>query len=454
MKRVRRMLWALGLFSAAVQAQTVNLQQATEMALNTDPRIEEQRANVAAAQALIQRVEGEGGIRASVNMYAALAPRAQNGIFTNGTNTCLAGQDCTLRAGGNTINDGITVTSGITASIIKPLYTFGKLSNYKTAAQFNKQVKADQVALAKGETWLTVRRAYYGYLTARDTRRFLTGVRNQLAESEQPLKKRADAGNGSMRDVYALENGLGQLDRYIAESEGVEKIALDGLKTMIGVPIHDSLTVADDHIEPVASPDGSLQKYANQALLDRPEMHMAESGLSAMRSYVEARKAERYPDIYAGVVASAEFTPGRDQINNPYIYDPLNQALVTPVLGIKWDFNPGVISANVSGAEAEMRGVVAKAQLAQVGIPYQVAEAYHSMHALKTEITALDQARVAAKRWMISSFLDFQAGIIDGGKLAEAVKANTATQVDYLRAVNDYNMQVAQLKIATGDYPQ
>lgn len=454
MKRVRRLFWALSMISAAAQAQTVNLQQATEMALNTDPRIEEQRANVAAAQALIQRVEGEGGIRASVNMYAALAPRAQNGIFTNGTNTCLAGQDCTLRAGGNTINDGITVTSGITASIIKPLYTFGKLSNYKTAAQYNKQVKADQVALAKGDTWLTVRRAYYGYLTARDTRRFLMGVRNQLAESEQPLKKRADAGNGSMRDVYALENGLGQLDRYIAESEGVEKIALDGLKTMIGVPIHDSLTVADDHIEPVASPDGSLQKFANQALLDRPEMHMAESGLSAMRSYVEARKAERYPDIYAGVVASAEFTPGRDQINNPYIYDPLNQALVTPVLGIKWDFNPGVISANVSGAEAEMRGVVAKAQLAQVGIPYQVAEAYHSMRALKTEITALDQARVAAKRWMISSFLDFQAGLIDGGKLAEAVKANTATQVDYLRAVNDYNMQVAQLKIATGDYPQ
>lgn len=454
MRHVQRLLWALSLVSAAAQAQTVNLQQATEMALNADPRIEEQRANVAAAQALIHRVEGEGGIRASVNLYAALAPRAKDGIFTNGTNTCPAGQSCTLRAGGNTIDDGITVTSGIMASIIKPLYTFGKLENYKTAAQYNKQVKADQVALAKGETWLTVRRAYYGYLTARDTRQFLTGVRNQLAESEKPLQKKADAGQGSLRDVYALENGLGQLDRYIAEAEGVEKIALDGLKTIIGVPIHDSLTVADDHVEPVTVPEGSLEKFANQALLDRPEMHMAESGLSAMRAYVQARKSERYPNIYAGVVASAEFTPGRDQINNPYIYDPLNQALVTPVLGIKWDFNPGVISANVSDAEAEMRGVVAKAQLAQVGIPYQVAEAYHSVHALKTEIAALDKARVAAKRWMISSFLDFQAGLIDGGKLAEAVKANTVTQVDYLRAVNDFNMQVAQLKIATGDYPQ
>jgi outer membrane protein TolC len=454
MKRSYLLLMMLSAFSAGAQAQTVNLQQATDMAMNADPRIEEQRANVAAAQALIARVEGEGGVRASVNLYAALAPKATDGIFTNGSNTCSAGQNCTLRSDGNTLNDGITVTSGITASIIKPLYTFGKLENYKTAAQYNKQLKSDEVALAKGQTWLTVRRAYYGYLTARDTRAFLVGVRNQLAESEQPMKKKADEGKAAMRDVYALENGLGLLNRYIAESEGVEKIALDGLKTIIGVPLNDPLEVADEHITAVKMPEGSMAQYSNQALADRPEMHMAESGLSALRSYVQARKAERYPDIYAGVVATAAFTPGRQQINNPYINDPLNQAFVTPVVGVKWDFNPGVLSANVSSAEADLRGAVAKAQLAQVGIPFQVSQAYHSVHALDKQIAALDQARVAAKRWMVSSFLDFQAGLVDGGTLGMAVAGNVSTQVNYLKALNDFNMQVAELNVATGDYPQ
>ncbi|MHB8920082.1 MAG: TolC family protein [Halothiobacillus sp.] len=454
MKQSYLLLFMLGAVSAGAQAQTVNLQQATDMAMNADPRIEEQRANVAAAQALIARVEGEGGVRASVNLYAALAPKASNGIFTNGTNTCPAGQGCTLRSDGNTLNDGVTVTSGITASIIKPLYTFGKLENYKTAAQYNKQLKSDEVTLAKGQTWLTVRRAYYGYLTARDTRQLLMGVRHQLADAEQPMKKKADEGKGAMRNVYALENGLGLLDRYIAEAEGVEKIALDGLKTIIGVPLNDALAVADEHISAVKLPGGSLPQFSNQALADRPEMHMAESGLSALRSYVQARKAERYPDIYAGVVATAAFTPGRDRINNPYINDPLNQAFATPILGIKWDFNPGIISANVSRAEADLRGAVAKAQLAQVGIPYQVAEAYHSVHALDHQLAALDQARAAARHWMISSFLDFKAGLIDGGTLGMAVTGNVTTQVDYLKTLNDFNMQVAQLKVATGDYPQ
>lgn len=453
MKKSYLMLLALTAFSSLAQAQTVNLEQATQMALNADPRIEEQRANVAAAQALIQKVQGEGGIRASVNLYAALAPKATNGIFTNGSNSCPQG-GCTVRDDGNTINDGVTVTSGITASIIKPLYTFGNLSNYMTAAKYNKQLKSDEVTLAKGKTWLTVRRAYYGYLTARDTHRFLVGVRHQLADAQAPLQKKVDAGSGSMRDVYALQNGVGMLDKYIAEASSVEQIALAGLKTIIGVPIADSLTVADNHLTAVKMPDGSLKQFSNEALANRPEMHMAESGLAALRSYVQARKAERYPDIYAGVMAQAQYTPGRDRVNNPYIFDPLNTAFASPVIGIKWDFNPGVLNANVSSAEANLRGAVAKAQLAQIGIPYQVTEAYRNVESLHKQIKALQKARQASKRWMISSFLDFQAGLVDGGILGMAVAGNTTTQVDYFKTVNEFNMQVAKLRVATGDYPQ
>lgn len=451
-------LWVVGLAllgaTQGAQAVSVTLDQATQMALQADPRIEEQRANVAAAQALIQKVDGEGGLRASVNLYAGLAPKASNGIYTNGTNTCAPGQNCTLRSDGMSLNDGITVSGGVMASIIQPLYTFGKLENYRTAAEYNKKFKTEEVTLAKGQTWLTVRRAYYGYLTARDTLQFLVGVRQQLADTEAPMTKKADEGKVPMRDVYALQSGLGMIDRYIAEAQGVEAVALDGLKTIIGVPIKDDLTVADAHIQPVALPTGDLQQFAQQALDDRPEMKMAQNGLAALRAYVSARKADYYPDLYAGIILAGQYTPGRERIDNPYIYDPLNTGIATPVVGLKWDFNPGVLRANVSDAEAQLQGAVAKAQLAQIGIPYQVSEAYHGAESLKQQIAALDKARTASRRWMISTFLDFQAGLVDGGVLGLAVAGNTQNQVDYLRAINDYNMKVAELKLATGDYPQ
>ncbi len=433
--------------------EPITLEQATEMALHADPRIEEQRANVARAQALIERVKGEGGPRVSANLFMGLAPKAEDGIFTNGTNTC-PDSGCTLRDDGNSLDEGLTVTTGLTASIIQPLYTFGKLENYGDAARLNRDVKASEVALARGETWLTVRRAYWGYLAARDTRRMLEGVQRQVNRARDDMREEADAGEISMSQLYALESGVAQLERYLAEANSVEAIAIDGLKTVIGVPIDASIEVADSRIQPVTLPDGELAELAEHALAQRPEMAMAENGQAAMRNYVAARKSERYPNLYAGVVAGATYTPGRDRLNNPYINQPLNQAYAAPVIGLQWDFNPGVLRANVSDAEAQLQGVVAKAKFARQGIPFQVAEAYHRSHGLNQQIQALASAKDNTRKWMVSTFMDYQAGLLGGEELVEAVKANTEAQAEYFRTVNDYNMSVAKLAIATGDYPQ
>ncbi len=437
-----------------VPAAPITLEQATEMALHTDPRIEEQRANVARAQVAIERVKGEGGPRVSANLFVGLAPKAGDGIFTNGSNTCPAGESCTLRDDGNELDQGFSVSSGLTASIIQPLYTFGKLENYGDAARLNRDVKASEVALARGETWLTVRRAYWGYLAARDTRQMLEGVKQQVDRTRDDMRKDAEAGEVPMRQLYALESGVSQLERYLAEASSVESIAIDGLKTIIGVPIDANLELADSGIKPVALPDGEVGELADRALAQRPEMAMAENGQAAMRNYVAARKSERYPNLYAGLIAGATYTPGRDRLNNPYINQPLNQAYAAPVVGLQWEFNPGVMRANVSDAEAQLQGVVAKAKLARQGIPFQVAEAYHQARGLKQQIRALDAAKGNTRKWMVSTFMDYQAGLAEGGDLADAVKANTEVQAEYFRTINDYNMSVARLAIATGDYPQ
>ncbi len=455
----RGLALAAGLAGAALPGMAqaldkpITLDEATEMALSSDPRIDEQKANVARAQALIERVLGEGGPRVSTNLYAGLAPKASDGIFTNGTNSCPP-EGCTLRDDGVDLDEGITVTTGVTATLIQPLYSFGKLENYKRAANLNRDVSAAEVSIARGETWLTVRRAWWGYLTARDTRRMLEGVLRQVTKTRDRMREKADAGEAPMSDLYALETGVGTLERYIAQATAVEDVALDGLKTIIGVPIDEELEVAARRIEPVENPSASLGELAEEALASRPEMFMAETGQEAVRSLIEARKSDKYPNLYAGLVAGGAYTPGRERLDNPYIHQPLNNVYATPVIGLQWEFNPGVHRARVSEAEAQMQEVVAKAQLARQGIPFQVAEAYHQSVGLDRQIEALARTRDNSRRWMISSFMDFQAGLIDGGKLAASVRANTEAQADYFRAINDFNMSVAQLAVATGDYPQ
>jgi len=440
-------------FVAQALDRPITLAEATEMALSSDPRIDEQKANVARAQALIERVEGEGGPRVSANLYAGLAPKASDGIFANGSNRCPAG-GCELRDDGMDLDEGVTVTTGLTATLIQPLYTFGKLENYRKAASRNRDVSAAEVSIARGETWLTVRRAWWGYLTARDTRQMLKGVRRQVVRTRDRMREKAEAGEAPMSDLYALETGVGTLDRYIAQASSVEAIALDGLKTIIGVPLDEDLEVAQRRIEQVDGPTAGLDALAGEALANRPEMFMAETGQEAVRHLIAARKSDKYPNLYAGIVAGGAYTPGRERLDNPYIHQPLNNVFATPVIGLQWEFNPGLVRAGVSEAEARMQEVAAKARLARQGIPFQVAEAYHQAIGLDSQIDALERARNNSRRWMVSSFMDFQAGLIDGGKLADAVRANTEAQADYYRAINDFNMSVAQLAVATGDYPQ
>ena len=53
---------------------------------------------------------------------------------------------------------------------------------------------------------------------------------------------------------------------------------------------------------------------------------------------------------------------------------------------------------------------------------------------------------------MISTYADFEAGLEDASKVMTAFQGYVLAHTDYLSAVNEYNMYVAQLKHVTGDY--
>ena len=63
--------------------------------------------------------------------------------------------------------------------MIKPLYTFGKIERYGEAAQGNIDLKRGEIRLQRGATLLDTKRAYFGFLTARDTRVFLEDMQSR-----------------------------------------------------------------------------------------------------------------------------------------------------------------------------------------------------------------------------------------------------------------------------------
>ncbi len=446
--KLAQALFAAGmLFSGMAGAQTINLQQAVDMSLSADPRIKEREYLVEAARGLLDEVKGNGGWRISANAFIGLTKQVEGGFYENGAYT-----GTTPRTDGDDW-DGISDWTHLEFALIKPLYTFGKIAAYSEAAEGNIDIKRGDVRQSQAETVFDTKRAYFGYLTARDIRLFLEDMQSRLETSisraERALKD--ETGEVTQAELYSLQATKGLLGKYVHQARAVESISLDGLRVLTGVGLGAPLSVADDGLEPVPFPSASLAELQEKALTGRPEMQQLEAGLKARRALVAAKKADLMPDIYAGVVGMYNYSSQRDKLENPHVYDPFNGGGLTPVVGIKWDAIFGVGSARVTQAQAELEALTQKKHFAVAGIPFEVGEAYANARANYAAQKDLSDGATSARRWVIAAMADFSAGLEKGDKLADAVKSYVLTQTEYLRTVNDYNVNVAQISKLTGE---
>jgi outer membrane protein TolC len=192
----------------------------------------------------------------------------------------------------------------------------------------------------------------------------------------------------------------------VQQARAIEKITLDGLKVLIGLPLKSDLSLVDERIEPVPFPQVGLAEFQSRALQNRPEMQQLEAGLRTRRALVEAKKADRMPDVYAGVVGEFNYASQRERLDNPYLTDLYNGGGVTPVVGVKWDNAFDVSTARVNQAQAELEAINHKKAFAVAGIPWEVAEAYANAQANFESQRELAEG-AAARRWMVASLADF-----------------------------------------------
>ncbi len=445
-----RRLFAFVVFGLALPAaaETLDLEQAIARALDADPRIEERQHFVAAARGLREEAEGHGGWFVESNTFLAIAPKTEGSIFKSGT--CVVAS-CDLRDDRYELN-GLSPWLKMEMALIKPLYTFGKLEGYSDAAEANIRVKEGDVQLQRNATVLDVKKAYYGYLAARDGRLVLEDVAKRVQSAVDLVQGWLDEGEGDVKqsDLYALQSGYALIAKYKAQAEALEKIALGGLKVLIGVPLADSLEIAERRIRPVELPELDLEALQTQAMEQRPEMQQLAAGLQARRSLVEANKSGSMPDLYAGVAGLLSYAWERERLENPYIYDPFNELGVTPVIGLRWNWQPGVIDGKTRVAEAELNALIAKSSFAQKGIPYQVTEQYYQVQGYYEAVQQLEQAGRSARRWMVSSYTDFEAGLEKAEKIMTAMQAYALAMTDYVQTTFEYNMHVARLDDVTG----
>jgi outer membrane protein len=443
-------LFVIPLLSFGLQAQEkLSLEQAIQLALTHDPRIDEKEAFVRKARGLLQEAEGSEGFRYSVDSFLAIANGVEGGFYDGGDTSCSG--NCTPRDDLYDLDDGLSLWGGLTFSIVKPLATFGRLEGYQEAAQHNIIVKQQDVTLQKDEIGLQVVKAYYGYLAARDSRLLLEDTRRRLGGALELVNGWLDegSGNASQSDKFALQSGLGLIDNFLAEARGLELIAMAGLKLLTGRE-EELIELADRRLLPVELPAESLDEWIELAQMNRVEFKQVAAGMTARRALIEATRAEQKPIVFAGVAGSLAYSPDRERLDNPHVQDPFNHAALSPLIGMRWQWEPGAQPARVVQAQADLDALVHKASFARLGIPFQVREQYFSMQAKHQAIGSMRSSSKAARRWMIASYSDFEAGLEEATDIINALQVYVLSYAEYLRAVNDFNNHVSKLRSVSG----
>lgn len=341
------------------------------------------------------------------------------------------------------------------ATLIQPLFTFGKISENMKAATHGIEVDRSRKQQRANEVALKVREYYYGLLLARELKELVTEVQESLAKARVKAVKMIEQGSEGADeiDLYKLDAFSGEVAKYLEEARKGEKLALAALRTRLGLASNSQLEISSERLTMDESVTPDYETYLNKARSNRPEYRQIAEGLKARAALVEAAKANYYPDIFLGGLFSWAYADDRDRINNPYINDQFKHLNGGVALGARWKLDFGITGAKVAGEQAQYNRLLSTKEFADANIPLQIKKYYLDLQEAENSVIATKSAFSNAKRWGMAAIANFDFGVGPAKEILEALQVYARMRAAYFQSIYNHRMAQANLDYAIGQPP-
>ncbi len=437
----------LVLFAGAVRAQTggermvLGLPEMIRMAVAFSPEMAEKRS--ASASAKSDLAQARAGFLPQIDTVGLLGP-------VNGAKR--------PEVAGNRIIDptssywSIGVFGKLNLMMTQPIYTFGKISNRRDAAEQGVAARQAQEVQTGNEIALRVRELYYALVLSKTGIEAAKEAGGFFDEARTHMERLLKLGSANVveSELYRVDAYRADVIRGRAEAEKGANISYYALKRLLGLSSGKDFEPKEKTLEFRLEELGGPDSYVSKALAERPEFKQLEKGLAAQRSLVEAAQADRMPSFFAAAVASVAVAPGRETLHNPYITDDFNHAYGGVVTGVNWHFDFGILKARVEKERAEYERLNHTKTNAQLNIPIQVMKAYQDVKQWRVAVEAYDKAAGASRKWIVAALTSFDMGTGTADDLLRGIERYGQNRGRYLEALFNYNLSMAQLEYAMG----
>ncbi|HBG06457.1 MAG: RND transporter [Geobacteraceae bacterium GWC2_58_44] len=422
-------------------AETLSLQECISRALANAPELGEAQADIALSTAKLSEAKGYRYPQVDFMGLTGPVPRAR----------------------GNQVSspDEINSTDHWTwfergdATLVQPIYTFGKISHSMAAAKHGIEVEKARKEQRRNEIVLKVKEYYYGVLLARELKQLLGEVRDDLGRARDTANKLLEQSSANVEeaDIYKLDAFSGEVRKYLAEATKGETLALAALKSKLALPRETPLELTDARLLRVGDPIGELNGYLARAKESRPEFRQVSEGLQARKELVAAARAARYPDIFLGGRLSVAHSEGRDKVTNPWVPDEFNHFWGGVALGIKWKLDFGISSAKVAQEQAQYDRLISTRYFAEENIPLQITKYYDEGVEAATSMEATKGGYESSKKWAVTAIANFDFGVGPAKEIFDSLQQYAKMRAAYFQSVYNYNLALANLSYATGEEP-
>jgi len=279
-----------------------------------------------------------------------------------------------------------------------------------------------------------VSQAYFGVLAADR----LVKAQEESAAAAQghvdSVQALIDADEAAPVEIHTVRAQLHQAQLDLLSARNQAAIARANLRAALGGPATE-VQIADAWREPTSLP--VLSECLEAAGTDRPDVQQARASLRAATLGLRLARLQQYPQV--GVGTSAEWGRFNGDTGSGWsVFGSIEQPL----------FDGGAVKAGIDSARADVESAQAQLDRLSQQMRLEVETAWLNLRRSAEGIAAAEAARTEAR----ASLAAAERRYPDAAILLEVIDAQaraTRAEVDYISAIYDYNIALADLQRAT-----
>lgn len=342
------------------------------------------------------------------------------------------------------IGSANSITGGLQLQQI--LFNSAVLTGVGTAKTYAR-ISREQLRATASQTVLSVKRAYYGAILARDVLALNEQMLRNAEENYRNAQQFYQAGLRAEFDAIRAEVQVENQRPAVVEARDNYQQAIDNLKLLLSLPPGTDVTIAESLVTPAAVDTSATSVAAAEQILEKYNAQLETLRLSTEvnRQLIDISRSDYLPTL--ALFGTYQYQAQADNFGD-FEFQP------TALLGLNLSmnlFNGWQTTARVT--QAKIDHLQSQQQLAQLdqALKTQLEATLRRINYSRQRIAASQKTIAQAERGYNIATVAYRAGTGTQLQINDAELALAQTRLNQLNAVFDYQTAVAELEGLLGE---